>query len=201
MGATKKAIHSDPNQIPTADEVKKADEATIYGADGKPVKFGSLRTSAAPFLAVFVRHWGCSFCMQYVEALAAEPQIANTRVLIIGHGAASGINHYREVSGALPAFEIYADPKKELFGALGVTRASLDMGASPGYQRGSDLSVIMRGVRATFKSGFGMFSGGSISQLGAEFYFNADGHVTFAHRMTNTRDHTEVPELVQAIKA
>ncbi|KAK0551878.1 L-rhamnose-1-dehydrogenase [Tilletia horrida] len=200
MGRAEKVVHPEPDHIPTADELKKADKASIYDAEGKYVKFGTLRSEMAPFLAVFVRHWGCSSCMQYVEALIAEPQLADVRIMIIGHGAASGINQYRKATNAPPAFEIYADPEKELFGALGVTRSSLDLGPVPNYQRGSDFSVLLRAVRSMLSSGTGMFKGGSFSQLGAEFYFDAQGSVTFAHRMRNTRDHTEVPQLVQAIK-
>ncbi|KAE8216872.1 hypothetical protein CF327_g67 [Tilletia walkeri] len=206
MGAQEKS-HMEPNHIPTEAELHQADAATLYGADGKPITFGSIRrpgnaSSSRGFTLIFVRHWHCGLCMGYVSALSEEPALANERVVIIGHGAPEGIERYREMSEARSTIEIYADPKKELFRALGVTRTSLDMGSTkPAYQKGSMLSMIFGGVRESLGSGMLAFKGGDIAQLGADFIFNENGEVTFAHRMINSRDHTEVPDLVRAIQA
>ena len=40
-----------------------------------------------------------------------------------------------------------------------------------------------------------MFGGGDKKQLGAEFIFDSQGQCSFSHRMSNTRDHTEVADL------
>ncbi|CAD6963663.1 unnamed protein product [Tilletia controversa] len=194
----------EPNHIPTQAELQVADAATIYSSDGKALTFGSIRTGDASrgFILIFVRHWHCGLCMGYVQTLSEEPGLANKRVVVVGHGAAEGIERYREMSEARASIEIYADPKKQLFSALGVTRKSLDMGGkTPSYQKGSVLAMVLHGVRESLGSGMLAFKGGDIAQLGADFIFNAQGEVTFAHRMVNSRDHTEVPDLVRAIEA
>ncbi|KAK0539622.1 L-rhamnose-1-dehydrogenase [Tilletia horrida] len=204
MGARTKSQHTEPNHLPTVGELQAADAATLFSSDGKPTTFGVIR-AAQPgrrLTLVFVRHWHCGLCAGYVSTLADEPAFADERVVIVGHGAAEGIERYREISGARSTFEIYADPKKVLFSALGVTRRSLDMGEkAPRYQKGSTLAMVLSGVRESLGSGLLAFKGGDIAQLGAEFVFNERGEAVFAHRMVNTRDHTEVPDLVQVLRA
>lgn len=64
----------------------------------------------------------------------------------------------------------------------------------PDYQISGLGYQIWRGIVQTLSSGAAMFKGGQHSQLGGELLFN-DGRVTWCHRMTNTRSHTEVSVL------
>ncbi|KAL9938649.1 hypothetical protein V8E36_002368 [Tilletia maclaganii] len=203
MGATKNS-HVEPNQLPSSAELEQADNVTVFGSDRKPVKFGAIRNAEAGrrLTLVFVRHWHCGLCQAYASTLAMEDALKDERIVVIGHGSADGIERYREVSELPPRIELYADPKRQLFSALGVTRRSLDMGQkAPAYQKGSTLSMVLHGVAESLGSGLLAFKGGDIAQLGAEFVFDAQGRPTYAHRMVHTRDHTEIPDLVRAIQA
>ena len=58
-------------------------------------------------------------------------------------------------------------------------------------------SVVVNAVKSIFqelRSGRNMMKGGDFYQVGGEFVFE-DGRVTWCHRMRNTRDHAEVPEI------
>lgn len=85
---------------------------------------------------------------------------------------------------------------------------SFAMGARPEYFRKSMLRLVADSFVQGFKhisSGLATKAGDS-SQNGGEFLFEAaaagDGEgkmVTWCHRMTNTRDHTDIPELMRVL--
>lgn len=111
-------------------------------------------------------------------------------------------------------FPIYADPTTRLYDALGMVR-SLALGARPAYQRkGLATSVfhsLVQGLRQ-LPSGRAL-AGGDYHQVGGEFLFEpaaalapsspvpgeVEKRVTWCHRMRNTRDHAEVPELREVL--
>lgn len=91
-------------------------------------------------------------------------------------------------------FAIYADPTRKLYDLLGMTR-TLDLGPkSPQYMQKSLLSVMVASFVQSLKSGWGATKGGDYRQVGGEFLFE-DGTVSWGHRMRNTRDHAEIPQL------
>jgi hypothetical protein len=121
-------------------------------------------------------------------------------------------------------FPIYADPTKRLYEELGMTR-TLALGSRPEYMRKSMLSSIalsvVQGLKQ-LKSGAAT-KGGDVQQVGGEFLFEPlsfaalesgmepptpitplgeDGEekrVMWCHRMRNTRDHAEIPELREVL--
>ena len=99
---------------------------------------------------------------------------------------------YRETTTC--PYPIYADPTRKLYDLLGMTR-TLDLGPkSPEYMQKSLLSVMLTSFVQSLKSGWSATKGGDYRQVGGEFLFE-DGKVTWGHRMRNTRDHAEIPEL------
>lgn len=98
---------------------------------------------------------------------------------------------YTETTGC--PFPIYADPSRKIFDLLGMTK-TLALGSKPGYMRRSLLVNSLLSILQGIKSGSAAMKGGDIKQVGGEFLFD-DGKVVWCHRMKNTRDHTEVPEL------
>lgn len=91
-------------------------------------------------------------------------------------------------------FPIYADPSKKLYEKLGMTR-SLSLGSKkPDYQQRSMLLMSLMGVFQALSTGTRAVKGGDMKQNGGEFLFD-DGTLVWAHRMQNTRDHAELPEL------
>lgn len=91
-------------------------------------------------------------------------------------------------------FPIYADPTRQLYHKLGMTM-TLNLGPkNPGYMQRSMLSVALQSIVQEFKSGRKMLSGGDFRQVGGEFLFE-NGRVLWCHRMKNTRDHAEIPDV------
>lgn len=91
-------------------------------------------------------------------------------------------------------YPIYADPSKKLYAQLGMIR-TLELGPrSPQYMQCSLPSAIVRAIYQNLKAGRSAFKGGDYWQVGGEFLLE-DGQVSWCHRMRNTRDHTEIPEI------
>jgi hypothetical protein len=125
-------------------------------------------------------------------------------------------------------FPIYADPTKRLYNALGMVR-TLNMGSRPDYQRRGNLKNMFQSVWQGFTNlkGGRALQGLDWHQVGGEFLFEPidmatpiaspadevnrqlDGssgtgyveekRITWVHRMKNTRDHAEIPELREVL--
>jgi len=124
------------------------------------------------------------------------------------------------------AFPIYADPTRGLYDALGMLK-TLNMGARPDYQRRGTILGMMQSIGQGFKvlKGGKAFQAGDMHQNGGEFLFEPkdlstpicspadeinrqlgessgvaeEKRVTWCHRMKNTRDHAEIPELREVL--
>ena len=161
----------------------------------------------------------------------------STFIVIIGCGDPALIETYAQDTGC--QFQIYTDPKRSLFDALGMNQ-TLALGEKPAYMKKpmyySVLSSIINNVRAV-PSGLAL-KGGNQRQVGGEFLFEpsdlvtpvsspkeekrmyigipektqvehrndaeSEGHVeekrvTWCHRMKTTRDHCEIPELMEIL--
>ena len=72
---------------------------------------------------------------------------------------------------------------------------TLNLGSqSPDYVQKPFLSVLLQSMFQVMGNGLKAFKGGDYWQVGGEFLFE-NGEAVWCHRMTNTRDHAEVPEL------
>jgi hypothetical protein len=121
----------------------------------------------------------------------------STQILIIGCGQPNLIPFYIKET-ACP-FPIYADPTKNIYDLLGMTR-TLSLGTkSPEYIQTSVLVNAIKSIFQEIRAGRNILKGGDFSQVGGEFIFEK-GKVTWCHRMRNTRDHTEIPELQAALE-
>jgi hypothetical protein len=121
-------------------------------------------------------------------------------------------------------FPIYADPTKKLYHELGMVR-TLAVGSRPEYQRKGMAAHILQSVVQSLKQipKGRVLAGGDYQQVGGEFLFEPMGEllaspitspaeendrqlgaeeekrVTWCHRMKNTRDHVEIPELREVL--
>jgi len=123
---------------------------------------------------------------------------------------------YIEATGC--PFPVYADPTQRLYKELGMTR-TLALGPRPEYMRKSLFysmaKSIVQGLKL-IKGGLAA-KAGDFQQVGGEFLFEPVGDmtaspmvtptledgeekkVTWCHRMRNTRDHAEIPELREVL--
>ena len=114
-----------------------------------------------------------------------------TFIAIIGCGRPDLIDWYAQTTGC--QFPIYADPTRQLYDTLGMTR-TFELGGKPEYIRKSAPVATAQSVLQILSSGSGALKGGDFKQVGGEFFFT-DNQVAWCHRMKTTRDHAEVPEL------
>ncbi|KAI4225514.1 MAG: hypothetical protein L6R36_003863 [Xanthoria steineri] len=191
------------NTVPRRKDVERIAELPVLDKDGKPHTFSSLLAPAnnkrSRTLVIFIRHFFCGNCQEYLRSLCSSvtPEVLQSlsppmNMRIVGCGQPELIPMYaRETKCPYP---IYADPSKKLYAELGMIR-TLSLGPkAPQYMQYSLPSAMIRSIYQNLKAGRSAFKGGDYFQVGGEFIFD-DGGVTWCHRMKNTRDHAEVPEL------
>jgi len=220
------------NALPTQAVLRKVQDVMLFNEEGVAVPFRSLYTGpnvARRVLVIFVRHFFCGNCQEYLRTLSASITPSEllalpvpTFIVVVGCGSHSLIKMYQEATSC--PFPIYADPTRELYSELGMVQ-TLALGPRPEYVRKSLLKVVLSSIAQElrqFKSGKAL-QGGDPRQVGGEFLFepindpaltpqlpNAkeatskgqpagpleeEKRVVWCHRMRNTRDHAEIPEI------
>ncbi|KAK0754678.1 AhpC/TSA antioxidant enzyme-domain-containing protein, partial [Schizothecium vesticola] len=246
------------NELPTAETLAKIGDYMLLDRDGKSHPFRSLYSGkhvARRVLIIFVRHFFCGNCQQYLRALSTSitPEALlrlplSTFIAVIGCGDPGLIEMYATETGC--PFPVYTDPTRKLYDELGMLQ-TLTLGERPAYQKEgivkSSLASIVQGLKQ-IKSGLAT-KAGPARQIGGEFLFepvdlgtspvgtpwaeverrmgdfglgdtaahrtsdtSLDGKgeeggddgveaktVTWCHRMRTTRDHAEIPELMEVL--
>ncbi|KAI1738031.1 AhpC/TSA antioxidant enzyme-domain-containing protein [Xylaria scruposa] len=234
------------DEIPPQAVLRAVENHTVIDSAGKFHTFKSLYSGpnvARRILVIFVRHFFCGNCQEYLRTLSAsitpEALLAlpvSTFIAVIGCGSHELIDTYVKETGC--RFPVYADPTRRLYADLGMVR-TLSMGPRPAYLQNRTVahtvvSGIVQGLRQV-KSGLATKSGDQ-KQVGGEFLFEPasrtletpiqtpllDGEeegrkndvgldgaggnrkgeekcVTWCHRMRTTRDHAEIPELMEIL--
>ncbi|KAJ9624621.1 hypothetical protein H2204_010803, partial [Knufia peltigerae] len=147
------------DNIPTGHTLKQAFELDIYTPDGVPRPFGSLfqhhdtddkaATTANNVLVVFIRHFFCGNCQEYIRRLSspASPFHPTRRrvhldfskpsthpppsVVVIGPGSPSLLSSYAALTQC--AYPVYADPSTQLYDMLGMHKTLSMGGKQPEY--------------------------------------------------------------------
>lgn len=167
-------------------------------------------------LIIFIRHFFCGNCQEYLRCLASSPILSpvnltkhNIRIAIIGCGSPSLIESYRAIADIPQSWQLFADPSTKAYQILGMRR-TLSLGdRSPRYIRrsltGNMLRSIVQGIRRIPQGD--VLAAGGWDVNGGEFLFESDhsdqlSHCNYkwrlkwCHRMLNSRDHTELEELL-----
>lgn len=189
---------------PSQADLERVADLPVLDASRTAHKFHTLYSDKPKVLIVFIRHFFCGNCQEYLRTLSSVLTPSSllqlptpTSIIVIGCGQPDLIPMYKKET-ACP-FPIYCDPTKALYKALGMTR-TLDLGPkNPAYIQTSLPTVIVRSFLQALRAGNKMLSGGDFSQVGGEFLFELQEQeggskrrvVTWCHRMRNTRDHAE----------
>ncbi|EJD44623.1 hypothetical protein AURDEDRAFT_114312 [Auricularia subglabra TFB-10046 SS5] len=183
----------------TAEELSKACELPVLDQDGKSVQFGTLFADQRTIL-VFIRHFWCGSCQDYVAQLATVPldafSKAGVKLVVIGCGEPSMIRGYKELT-AFP-HDMYADPTRKLYDLVGA-EVNLDMPAErPSYIRNGYLLNVLRSIwRGPIANPTTVGKQGPAAQNGGDFVVGPGNTCSFAWRMRNTQDHVEVKDLMK----
>lgn len=186
------------NDIPSEKDMQRVDDLLVLDATGESRPFRDLYKGegvAPRQLIIFIRHFFCGNCQEYLrelsasitpEALLALPE--PTFITVVGCGRPELIEMYAQTTNC--PFPIYADPTRKLYDLLSMTR-TWDMGKKPEYIQSNMLFTSVQSIVQSLKTGSKALKGGDFKQVGGEFLFE-DGKCVWAHRMKHTRDHTEV---------
>jgi hypothetical protein len=234
------------NELPSAELITSIENYIVLDKHGKSHTFKSLYSGPnvpRRVLVIFIRHFFCGNCQDYLRTLAesvtpdALLQLpVSTFVAVVGCGDPGLIDMYADAT-ACP-FPIYTDPTRSLFSALGMVKTWTPGPKAAYSKRGlakGAVASIGLALRKAAPSGL-LLKSGNFAQVGGEFLFeplhvetpistpqderpteqeqvpkhqqqhdDEDGRpgeakrVSWCHRMRTTRDHAEVPELMEIL--
>ncbi|PNS14553.1 hypothetical protein CAC42_2610 [Sphaceloma murrayae] len=193
--------------LPSEKSIEKLLSLDVKAEDGSSVNFKSLVNdpSHPRVLVVFVRHFFCGFCEEYVRALMKDVPPATlsaatppTKLVLIGCGDSTLISDYKKRTGC--AYDMYADSSRATYDSLGFAVTLANNGRKqPEYSDRSFGSVVVSSFMANLTAGVTkLFSGGKTNQNGGELVWEG-GELKFIHRMAGTTDHMGLPALKQQL--
>ncbi|GAB7337619.1 hypothetical protein MBLNU457_g2917t1 [Dothideomycetes sp. NU457] len=210
--STNGATTSPPSQgrpqgdpLPSASDLEALKTLSVIDKDNESHTISDLITSSDRVILVFIRHFFCGNCQQYVTALSSSlpPKHLSslsvpTKLIIIGCGEPKNIPGYYPETNC--AFDIYADRDRKIYDKLGFVCNLTQQDERPQYMQKSAVANFMGSVRQSLAAlpGGSTFSGGKISQNGGECVFE-NGEMVFFHRMRMTDDHLEIDSLKQLL--
>ncbi|KAI4146211.1 MAG: hypothetical protein LQ340_006008 [Diploschistes diacapsis] len=138
-------------------------------------------------------------CQEYLRTLCSSISPSSlsslptpTSIVVVGCGSPDLIPFYASASSC--HFPVYADSTRALYEQLHMISTKSLGPKRPAYQQRSLISISLESIYQGLSRGRQAFKGGDFWQVGGEFLIERE-EVRWCHRMTSTRDHTEVPEL------
>ncbi|KAI0767981.1 AhpC/TSA antioxidant enzyme-domain-containing protein, partial [Trametes elegans] len=186
------------------DQIARAAPLTVIAQNGLRVQFGELFRERKTIVC-FIRHFWCVLPTDYMYSIARTVDYeglkrAGIDFVIIGCGSSGMIKSYRQIFRT--PIPMYTDPTLRLYAALGMTRRTNDPGLDSekgDYVRHGPIGGLAMVVRNALRVGMPVWEkGGDTSQLGGEFVFGPGLKCSFAHRMTNTRSHASISEVLMS---
>ncbi|XP_027470682.1 peroxiredoxin-like 2C isoform X3 [Zalophus californianus] len=145
-------------------------ELPVLDANARQVPFGALFRERRA-VVVFVRHFLCYICKEYVEDLAKIPksflQEADVTLIVIGQSSYHHIEPFCKLTGY--SHEIYVDPEREIYKKLGM-------------KRGEEIA-----------------SSGDPAQQGGTLILGPGNNIHFIHRDKNRLDHKPINSVLQLV--
>jgi peroxiredoxin len=166
----------------------------VFTLDGNAARIREL-WQGRPSVTSFVRHFGCLFCHQMVQALVdTVPDIVarGARVVIVGNGSIDQARHFFSLKG-LPreGVAVVTDPERESYKAMGFERGLGRTFLHPGARR------AFGGARAQGHRITGLF--GDLTQLGGLLVVKPPAQLVYLHRSKFAGDHPKMDEVIRAI--
>ncbi|KAI0360229.1 hypothetical protein OH77DRAFT_1394408 [Trametes cingulata] len=186
----------------TRDQIARAAPLTVIAQNGLRVPFGELFKERKTIVC-FIRHFWCAMDQDYMYSISRNVDFealkrAGIDFIIIGNGSHGMIKSYRHIFRS--PIPMYTDPTLRLYAALGMTLRTNDPGPDSekgDYIRHGVIGGIAMVVRNALRVGMPVWEkGGDATQLGGEFVFGPGLNCSFAHRMTTTRAHAPVLDVL-----
>ncbi|MHB1499854.1 MAG: AhpC/TSA family protein [Candidatus Dormibacteria bacterium] len=148
--------------------------------------------AAGPTIAVWLRHFGCQYCLQQVATLtAALPSIeaCGGQLLLIGNGSPEQALRFRQMKAR--GATVVTDPDRRSYRAMGARRSPFRL-LGRGTLRGW-LAAMRMGIRPEGLQG-------DVLQLGATLVVDPPATVLLSHIGTSLGDHPTVESLLAALR-
>ncbi|XP_075825482.1 peroxiredoxin-like 2C isoform X2 [Microtus pennsylvanicus] len=154
----------------------------VLDASGRRVSFGALFRERRA-VVVFVRHFLCYVCKEYVEDLAKIPK--------------SFLRPFCKLTGY--SHEIYVDPEREIYKRLGMKRGEeiSSSGQSP-HIKSNLLSGSLQSLWRAVTGPLFDFQGDP-AQQGGTFILGPGNSIHFVHRDRNRLDHKPINSVLQLV--
>ncbi|KAL4986492.1 AhpC/TSA antioxidant enzyme-domain-containing protein [Aspergillus falconensis] len=196
-------------ELPSVETQRQVANYTLLDRGGKEVSFREVYGQADRALVIFVRHFFCGSCQEYLQRLSntVTPEVlaglpSSTSIAIVGCGDPSLIDHYAAQTGC--PYPMYCDPSRKLYDALGMI-TTWEVGPQPGYISKGVHRLAVEGIWQGLKHIWDgkILKAGSAEQQGGEFLFEGseegEKRISWCHRMQHSWGHTEIPALVDII--
>ncbi|CAE6427898.1 unnamed protein product [Rhizoctonia solani] len=192
----------DRYSLPNEDQLRLASDMYVYDENSRPVRFGDIFKDQKTAIC-FIRHFWCPLCQDYMSSIVhlTEPSLiqkAGVKLVIIGNGSPGMIKSYKTDVFHCP-YEMYTDPDRKVYNALGMTLRTNDGGSEQekgSYVKHGTFTGTMMVLKRALK--MPLANAGDIKQLGGEFILGPGLNCSFASRMHTTRSHTPIRDLLQA---
>ncbi|TPX14420.1 uncharacterized protein E0L32_005384 [Thyridium curvatum] len=168
------------NELPSDATLKRVEDYVLLDKHGKSHTFKSLYSGkgvARRVMIIFVRHFLCGNCREYLrllsETISTDALLrlpVSTFIAVVGCGDPNAIDFYARSTGC--PFPIYTDPSRKLYAELGMV-STLDLGRRPAYTRKGLLMNSLESVaQGLLNIGSGLIAGTAAArQVGGEFLF------------------------------
>lgn len=167
-----------------------APNVTLVGVEGHEVALGSLWANGTTLLT-FLRHFGCSFCRQWLsklEARQAELTQAGLQVVALAMGQPKHAAHY---CGRLaPSLRCLTQETSAPYIEYGLTQAGLGQFFTP--------TVLIKGLGAAAEGFVPKKVFGDIRMLPGSFLVDRAGVVRWAHYAQDVSDHPRIDAIIEA---
>ncbi|XP_028852495.1 peroxiredoxin-like 2C isoform X1 [Denticeps clupeoides] len=184
---------------PVRFKVSDVEGCLVQDRQGNAVPFKSLYEGSKS-IVVFVRHFLCYTCKEYVEDLSKVPREdlleSEVRLVVIGQSSYHHIESFCSLTGY--PHEIYVDPDRSIYKILGMRRGEtfLESASKSPHVKSSLLMGNIRSMWRAMRSPMFDFQGDPLQQGGA-LVMGPGPEVHFAHFDMNRLDHMPINWLLQ----
>ncbi|RDW67496.1 peroxiredoxin-like family protein [Aspergillus mulundensis] len=197
------------DDLPSVETQQQVADYKLLDRQGNELPFRDIYSATDRTLVIFVRHFFCGSCQEYLQRLSdtitqdvLSSLPTSTSIAIIGCGDPSLIDYYAEYTRC--PYPMYCDPSRKLYDTLGMI-SSWEVGPQPGYISKGIPRLVVEGIWQGLRQIWSgkIFKAGPGEQQGGEFLFepteDGDKRVTWCHRMQGSWGHTEIPVLVDLV--
>lgn len=176
-------------------------ELPVLDASGRRVTFGALFRERRA-VVVFVRHFLCYVCKEYVEDLAKIPKSflreADVTLIVIGQSSYHHIEPFCKLTGY--SHEIYVDPEREIYKRLGMKRGE-EISSSSGQSPHIKSNLLSGSLQSLWRAVTGPLFDfqGDPAQQGGTLILGPGNNIHFVHRDRNRLDHKPINSVLQLV--